>query len=60
MNPVTIVVAQTVTAATMTDMLIALSATIMNLEMNETTIIDPTHLQELCSKENQLRSESVA
>ena len=60
MNPVDIVVAQTVTAATMTDMLIVLSATIMNLEMNETTIIDPTHLQELCSKEHQLRSESVA
>ena len=55
MNPVDIVVVQTVTAATMTDMLIALSATIMNLEMNETTIIDPTHLKELCSKELQSR-----
>ena len=55
MNPVDIVVAQTVTAATMTDMLIALSASIMTLEMEETTIINPKHLQELCSKEHQLR-----
>ena len=60
MNPVILVVAQTVTAATLTDMLIVLSATIMNLEMNETTIIKPQHLKELCSKEHQLRSKSVA
>ena len=60
MNPVTIVAAQTATAAIMTDMLIVLYVTIMNLEMKETTIINPQHLKELCSKEHQLRSESAA
>ena len=60
MNPVTIVAAQTVTAATLTDMLIVLYVTIMNLEMKGTTIINPQHLEELCSKEHQLRSKSAA
>jgi hypothetical protein len=55
MNPVDIVVAQTVTVATLTDMLIALSASIMILEMKGTTIINPQHLLELCSKETQSR-----
>ena len=56
MNPVEIVAAQTVTAATLTDMLIALYVTIMNLEMEETTIINTHRLnKELCSKVTQLR-----
>ena len=54
MNPVQIVVAQTLTAATLTDMLIALYATIMNLErvtLNSTII---NRKREQCSKVHPL------
>ena len=50
MNPVEIVVAQTLTAATLTDMLIVLYATTMNLErvtLNSTII---NHAKEQCLK----------
>ena len=53
MNPVQIVVAQTLTAATLMDMLIVLYATIMNLEMTtNSTIIN--RKKEQCSKVHPL------